>query len=231
MPTSFGEPMIRLRAVPIEDNGEPLVDPRTLSQRVFLSDHPKFDELPHLPLVRQRVAEMLAEAADALPAGIAFAIIEGVRPINQQRSMYETVKAEFAAKHPEWNRATLHRVTNRLCAPPDDKCPPPHTTGAAVDLILVNSDSGDWLDMVSPFEMGESSATTKMPGLSKIAQANRELLVKSLSATGLTNYVGEWWHWSYGDSGWALRTGAPKAIYGRLPDFNLEVNLRTYYLR
>jgi zinc D-Ala-D-Ala dipeptidase len=28
------------------------------------------------------------------------------------------------------------------------------------------------------------------------------------------NYPTEWWHWSYGDSYWALTTGAPAAIYG-----------------
>jgi len=37
-----------------------------------------------------------------------------------------------------------------------------------------------------------------------------------LDLTGLTNYLGEWWHWSYGDSGWALRVGAKKAVYDRL---------------
>lgn len=27
-------------------------------------------------------------------------------------------------------------------------------------------------------------------------------------------YEEEWWHWSFGDSGWALRTGAAHAVYG-----------------
>jgi hypothetical protein len=35
-----------------------------------------------------------------------------------------------------------------------------------------------------------------------------------MESTGLTNYVGEWWHWSYGDQGWALRVGSPVAYYG-----------------
>jgi len=39
-----------------------------------------------------------------------------------------------------------------------------------------------------------------------------------LDLTGLTNYLGEWWHWSYGASGWALRVGAKTALYDRLPD-------------
>ena len=57
-----------------------------------------------------------------------------------------------------------------------------------------------------------------MAGLSPDAQANRKLLIHTLEKTGLTNYTGEWWHWSYGDSGWALRVKAPRALYDRLPE-------------
>ncbi len=219
MPTSFGEPLTKLRAVPVEENGEPLVDPRTLSRRIhFAHKHPKFEEMSRTPRVRERVAQMLAQAADTLPSGIDIQIIEGFRPLAQQRFMYEEIKAEFAGKHPEWGKATLHRITNTLSAPPDDPCPPPHTTGGAVDLCLIHADSGERLDMVSPFEWDETSAPTAMEGLSPEAQANRGLLVRTLAATGLTNYSGEWWHWSYGDSGWALRVGAPCALYDRLPE-------------
>lgn len=221
MPTSFGEPLTKLRAVPIEDNGEPLVDPCTLSERLrFASKHPKFQELNdrRTPKVRRRVAEMLARAAEALPEGIDIEIIEGFRPIAQQRLMYEHLRNEFRAKHPEWNNATLNRITNTLSAPPGDKSPPPHTTGAAVDLVLIDAKTGEPLDMTSPYEWDERSAPTRLPGLSPLAQKNRDLLVQTLEAAGLTNYAGEWWHWSYGDQGWALRVGAPKAIYDRLPE-------------
>ena len=138
MPRSFGEPLTKLRAVPIVDNGEPLVDPRTLSKRIhFAEKHPKFAEMSRTPEVRKRVAEMLAQAAESLPDGIDLIIIEGFRPLAQQRFMYEQIKAEFAKRHPEWKTATLHRVANTMSAPPDDLCPPPHTTGGAVDLSLI----------------------------------------------------------------------------------------------
>ena len=219
MPRSFGEPLTKLRAVPVEDNREPLLDPRTLSQRIhFAEKHPKFVGMPRTPRVRQSVAEKLAQAAGALPDGVDLVIIEGFRPLAQQRFMYEEIKADFARHHPEWNKATLHRITNTMSAPPDDPCPPPHTTGGAVDLSLFRVNSGDWLDMTSPFEMDETSAPGDTPGLSAEAQANRRLLFGALTLTGLTNYLGEWWHWSYGDSGWALRVGADRAFYDRLPE-------------
>jgi D-alanyl-D-alanine dipeptidase len=219
MPTSFGEPLTKLRAVPIRENGEPLVDPRTLTKRIgYLEKHPRFAEMTRDARVRRSVAEMLAAAADALPKDLQLTIIEGFRPLAQQRFMYEHLKAEFAQRHPEWSRATLHRITNQLSAPPDDPCPPPHSTGGAVDICIVHKATGDFLDVTSPLPWDETSAATAVKGLSPEAQANRDLLVRTLSATGLTNYIGEWWHWSYGDSGWALRTGAEWAVYDRLAE-------------
>lgn len=161
---------------------------------------------------------MLAEAADSLPDGIDIVIIEGFRPMHQQQFMYEEIKKEFAEKHPAWNKSTLIRMTNTLSAPPDDPCPPPHITGGAVDLSLMRMPAREWMDMTSPFEMDETSAPGDTKGLTGEAQANRKLLSDALEKTGLTNYLGEWWHWSYGDSGWALRVGAKNAIYNRLPE-------------
>ena len=97
---------------------------------------------------------MLAQAAESLPVGVDIQIIEGFRPLAQQRFMYEQIKAEYAERHPEWSRATLHRMTNILSAPPDDPCPPPHTTGGAVDLSLIHMPSRELLDMVSPLDVG-----------------------------------------------------------------------------
>ena len=221
MPRSFGEPLTKLRAVPIEDNGEPLVDPRRLSKRIhFAAKHPKFVDMKRTPKVRKRVAEMLAEAAESLPHGTDIIIIEGFRPLAQQRFMYEEIKGEFAKKHPEWKKATLNRIANTLSAPPDDPCPPPHTTGGAVDLSLMDTKTHEWLDMTSPFGMDETSAQGDTKGLSEEAQVNRRKLFDALEKTGLTNYLGEWWHWSYGDSGWALRVGAKCAVYDLLPEEN-----------
>ena len=219
MPRSFGEPLTKLRAVPIEENGEPLVDPRTLSKRIhFAAKHPKFEDMKRTPRVRKTVAEMLARAAESLPDGIDLKIIEGFRPLHQQKWMYEQLRQGYAEKHPEWNAATLNRVTNTMSAPPGDKCPPPHTTGAAVDLCPFDTKTNEFLDMVSPGEWDETTAPTDYAKLSDTAKANRKLLGDALTKAGLTNYIGEWWHWSYGDSGWALRVDAPCAVYDKLPD-------------
>lgn len=219
MSQSFGEPLTKLRKVPIDDNGELLVDPCTMTDRLhFAEKHPVFEGIIRTPFVRESVAHMLVDAASKLPDGIRLEVLEGYRPIELQRTQYNHLKSQLASQHPEWSSATLNRVTNSLSAPPDDRCPPPHVTGGAVDLYPVYIDSGKMLDMTSPFAWDASSAKTNMGGLSPTAAANRQMFAQALSASGLTNYAGEWWHWSYGDSGWALRTGSPTAVYGRVPE-------------
>lgn len=219
MAQSFGEPLTKLRSIPIKDNGEPLVNPCEMSDRIhFAEEHPVFKDIKRTPDVRESVAKKLVDAASKLPEGVHIQILEGFRPISIQRTQYNHLKEKLAAEHPEWGKATLNRVTNSLSAPPDDRCPPPHITGGAVDLYLVYADSGKMLDMTSPYAWDATSAPTNIKGLSPEAAGNRQMMIEALEASGLTNYAGEWWHWSYGDSGWALRVRAPEAVYDRIPE-------------
>lgn len=202
---SFGEPLSALRSVKIVDNGDPLVDLR--------------DIYPHLPLrpgilpfLRATVAAMVNEAHRALPEGYTLSIRSCLRTLEMQRETRARITKDVVEKHPEWSTATLNRMLNRVIAPPDDISPPPHTTGGAVDVGIVGPDGQD-LDFSAPLE-GWAAAPTYTPGLSETAKANRLLVVHAMEHAGLTNYAGEWWHWSYGDQGWALRVGSPTAHYG-----------------
>ena len=99
-----------------------------------------------------------------------------------------------------------------MVAPPDDISPPPHTTGGALDVGM----RGPGRRGAGLCVAGEAGTTapTYYRKLSETARSNRLLLIEAMEAAGLTNYVGEWWHWSYGDQGWALRVGSPVAYYG-----------------
>ena len=202
---SFGEPLIALRAVPIVDAGEPLVDLRDFCPHVVLHSG-------CLPFLRETVAGMVNEVQDRLPNGLTLTVGTALRTLPMQRGIRENFTKEMSEKHPEWSRATLARMLNRMVAPPDDVSPPPHVTGGALDVGLVGMD-GETLDFTSPIE-GWESAPTYYYKLSEAARVNRLLLIGAMEGAGLTNYVGEWWHWSYGDQGWALRVGNPIAYYG-----------------
>ncbi len=40
------------------------------------------------------------------------------------------------------------------------------------------------------------------------------ILVEAMLGAGFSNCRDEFWHYSYGDAAWAVRTGAPYCIYG-----------------
>ena len=213
----FGEPVEELVKIPTEDNGELLVDIfQVCPQLVWAHESPRWS-FPRSGLARVTLANMLKTAQEMLPEGLHLQIIGTFRTFDIQKQMYETARGELRELHPDWDEELLTNYLNVFSAPPISETPPPHTTGGAVDLTLIN-DKGERLDMVSPFEMGWESAPTFIEGLSTEARANRDLLIEVLTASGLTNFPGEWWHWSYGEPGWALRGGHRAALYGAVPD-------------
>lgn len=207
-PGSPREPGIaRLGRIPIRECGEPLVDLREACPGVLLTCK--------LPFVRASVAEMVRKAQDALPDGIRLKIHTALRTMEQQSAGYWNHVKGLSEKHPEWPRSVLRREANKFWHPPDMKAPPGHTTGGAVDVGLVDAAGRD-LDHASTVVVGISSQPTYCRYLTPQAYANRRILIVAMSAAGFSNCADEWWHWSYGDSAWAGRTGAPYAIYDKL---------------
>jgi zinc D-Ala-D-Ala dipeptidase len=89
----------------------------------------------------------------------------------------------------------------------DEKTPPPHSTGAAVDVTLVN-DAGEIVDMGSPIdELSERShpsyyTNNDHPDAPQY-HAHRQLLHDVMLKAGFQRNPREWWHFSFGDQMWA----------------------------
>lgn len=213
----YGEPVEELVKIVIEDNGEPLVDIFEICPDLrWAHQSPRFD-FPRSGLARLSVAHMLRQAQESLPSGLHLQIVGAFRPFDIQKKMYETARAELKAQHPDWDEELLTEYINVFSAPPIWDTPPPHTTGGAVDLSIIN-EQGERLDMISPYEIGWDSAPMFVEGLSETAINHRALLRDVLGGSGLTNFPGEWWHWTWGEPGWALRTGRKVALYGAVPE-------------
>lgn len=209
------ETVAQLKHIPIRDNGEPLVDFVQAGLR-FAPQHPVFP-FPRLHLARRGLVERLQQAVTRLPDGWALEIIEGYRLLSVQRLQHEANKRRFLLTHPHLVGEELQAMLEDFSAPPDvPEVPPPHSTGGAVDVYLLD-ETGQHADMVSPYGNEDTDgAAFDAPGLSDIARRNRSILKEALESAGITNYPAEWWHWSYGDQGWASREGHPCAIYDRL---------------
>ena len=229
---------------PIHECGEPLeaLQPHFLC----LQPHP-YQSLgaPYGPgadpfVLRQGVRCRLQRAEQRLrkiDASVRFAIFDAWRPISVQAFMVEHAVAEqcalealdpsAAAGDPQVAQALadVRRRVGRFWAPPsaDAATPPPHSTGAAVDLTLCSVD-GELLDMggeidaigaVSEPDFYAEAASSGLDSQAMLFDQRRKLLASVLGEEGFVRHPNEWWHFSYGDQLWAWRSGRAEAIYGR----------------
>lgn len=200
------EPIHRLDRIPLEENGEPLVDLRLVAPSV------KIVRPQTIPWCRKRVAEMAEQAAQMLPKGVHLGVTDAWRPLDRQQRIYDFMTQSAIEAFPDRSHASIRRTVNRWVAPPHSKSPPGHCTGAALDVNLLDH-AGETIDVWSPFERFKAARTYTL-GLTEEAERNRLLLLETMLAVGFANCRDEWWHYSYGDSGWAVRLGFDKCFYG-----------------
>jgi D-alanyl-D-alanine dipeptidase len=222
---TYGEPIEELNRIKIKDNGEPLVEILKLCPEItFAADHPRFPGAPRTCWARKTVAEMMCRAQSHLPDGLHLEIQDAWRSPESQMKLFTLLSNELRSKNPAWTESELLEHANQFVANPFISAPPPHTTGGAVDVTVMNA-AGEMLDMTSPYGWSEISAPTSYTGISKEARRNRHILIEAMSKAGFSNYLGEWWHWSYGDSAWALRAGLDTAIYGEASGPTAETDM------
>lgn len=200
------EPVRALDRIVERESGEPLVPLAEGSPSAVLL-RPTV-----IPYLRRTVGEMLEAACRNLPEGYRFGVIDAWRPLARQRRIYEWMTACVLEVWPDLPHAAVRRRVNRFVAPWNRKAPPGHCTGAAVDVFLVGPD-GEPVDVSAPYGRFRAAATYTL-GLDPEARRHREMLVQAMLAAGFSNCRDEFWHYSYGDAGWAVREGHPDCPYG-----------------
>ncbi|MFF4754683.1 M15 family metallopeptidase [Streptomyces sp. NPDC002514] len=203
----------KVAAMPVQECGERLVDVRRHGA-LLVDERTWHDAAGAFAQLRQGVLDRLAKAEAALPEGTRLLFVEGYRPPFLQRRYFDEYAARLRADHPEWADDRIRTAASRYVSPPEIA---PHSAGAAVDVTLADDD-GRELDLGTRLnatpEESAGACYTQAGNISREARIHREILGTALSAAGLVNYPTEWWHWSYGDRYWALKTGSPAAHYG-----------------
>ncbi|GAB4461939.1 MAG: M15 family metallopeptidase [Armatimonadaceae bacterium] len=207
--------------LPIRESGEPLVAVTSLPGRLVVRSLYAEQGIPGAPIgvsVRAGVHERLQVAAHSLPVEVELVVFDGYRPLTVQQYLWDSFYAEIAAQHPEDTETQWRERTMQFVATPtaDPNAPPPHRSGGAVDVYLRDTRTGEPLPMgTEPDETSPASATRwyeEHP--EEPFTTYRRLLYHAMTGAGFTNYLGEWWHYDWGNQRWANCSGAAQAIYG-----------------
>ncbi|HPC39096.1 MAG TPA: M15 family metallopeptidase [Exilispira sp.] len=217
-----------IRSIPIYENNEPLVPLNLYPERILC--HPEYfiqqiaNAMPVL-YAREGLYKKLIEASKNLPKGFKFVVYDAYRPVEVQKSLFDSYKNKLAKQNPTMNEDQLIALTLNFVSLPseDPKKPSAHSTGGSIDLTIVD-DEGKLLDMGSYFDdMGDIVITTyfeeKLKKGEKLGEKelkiieNRRLLYNIMIEQGFTNFVNEWWHYDYGNQLWAYNGNHPNAIY------------------
>lgn len=206
--------------IPVVENNELLVDLREQNIIAF-GPSPEIPNNTDYTKLRQTVYEKLIEAQNLLPSGVKFCLYEGYRSLDLQKKLFDDRYAKLKSLYPNLSHQELFIETTKMVSPVTNLDGstniPPHSTGGAFDIYLIDSDNqiidmgikvADWMEDVDGL-----ISKTNSDQISSEAKENRKLMSKTLTEVGFINYPGEYWHWSYGDRYWAYHKNK-EAIYG-----------------
>jgi D-alanyl-D-alanine dipeptidase len=207
--------------VPIQECSESLIDLK--SQTALAYGSPPENEHTALDYTKMRksVYQKLIAAQKDLPLGWRFRVYEGFRSLKVQQILFDEEYARVKTRSPDKSHPELFRETTRLISPVKNLDGsmniPPHNTGAAVDIEIIDS-AGSLIDMGMAIadwvHVHPDLCLTHCEFLSTKSQNNRRILLDVMQSHDFVNYPMEWWHFSYGDRYWAYHKKALQAIYG-----------------
>ena len=221
--------------IPIKDNGDKLIAiPSCLK---FLDPHPYFHlgapykDKTSIWKLREEVVNRLVKVNDYLISKNSFYLLiyDSWRPLEVQEFMFkrafllecEKLNIVSSLENMKSHPSILKKVEKFWAYPSHDtSCPPPHSTGGALDVCLSHKD-GNLVEMGSRVDqMDETSNPNFYANINNeeaiIWNSRRNLLSEIMNKFGFAQHPNEWWHFSYGDQLWAWKNKKENAIYGRI---------------
>lgn len=164
--------------------------------RQYIASNPSF-----MLSARQKTAQQLAAAQLHLPKGWKIVLKAAYRPPEVQQILFDKMFELAKNNNPSWDNRQLLAYTRKYVADPT-LFAPAHTTGGAVDIVVIDKND-NYIDMGSPINVDGPESMTFCKDIPKQAQKNRIILLEAMLKANFANLVDEWWHFSYGDPTWA----------------------------
>ncbi len=234
----------------IHECNEPLI---SIPKSIFrLTPHPYMSlGAPYLSgadpwVLRSSVVKRLINAQEHLSKinpQLQLALFDAWRPISVQKFMFNyVIEATCKSKGIDTNDLSgsggindvIEEVGCFWAIPSSDPLtPPPHSTGAAIDLTLADMngkplDLGGEIDFIGPESTPDfyKNHSFKVPySKHQVFHDRRSLLFSVMEQAGFVQHPKEWWHFSYGDQLWSWLTKRGNAIYGASLEVSKDITL------
>jgi len=221
--------------IPIKDNGDKLIAiPSCLK---FLAPHPyshlgaPYKDKTSIWKLREGGVNRLVKVNDYLISKSSFNLLiyDSWRPLEVQEFMFkrafllecEKFDIDISFENIKSYPSILKKVEKFWAYPSHDtRCPPPHSTGGALDVCLSDKE-GNLVEMGSTVDQMDETSNPDFYANIKNEEAiiwnsRRNLLREIMSKFGFAQHPNEWWHFSYGDQLWAWKNKKANAIYGKI---------------
>ena len=222
--------------IPIEDNKEKLIPIPSFFK--FITPHPYYDlGAPYkgkavIWKLREEVVKRLIKVNEYLKIknnSFNLLIYDSWRPVEVQEFMFKRafsleckrLDIDVSVKDMKLYPQVQKNVEKFWAYPSfDDRCPPPHSTGGALDITLANK-YGKIIDMGSEIDQMDEKSKPDFYKNIENEEANiwndrRDLLKEIMVKFEFVQHPNEWWHFSYGDQLWAWKNKKPHALYGKI---------------
>lgn len=149
----------------------------------------------HVLILTTTTAEKLKLVQDELQQqNLCLKVYDGYRPqgavnhfIRWARDLNDTInKSQF---YPDVNKRNLFKegyIASRSG----------HSRGSTLDLTITNGETGEPLDMGSPYDYFGEQSWVNYEGITEEQKANRQLLQTVMLKHNFRNYPKEWWHFT-----------------------------------
>ena len=179
-----------------------LVSPRKFGKNIIPEKMYKRISIDYPILVRPEVAKKLSKVADKLPKPYKLRIDDGYRALYIQNILWQNRWNQFQKENPSLNKKELYKRTRDLVFDPKEGIPP-HSTGGAVDIGLIDEKDGNDVNLSEPLEKYYIEPQLYSSKINRNAQKLRILLHDLMLKEGFAPHPNEFWHFSYGDKRWS----------------------------
>jgi len=175
----------------------------------YIANHPEYDGV----YVRSQLLDHLEKAAESLPERYKLVIRAGHRPYEVQKRLLKDVMNDYKKDNSPVTDEEALKHARMYVSDPDIKLPP-HCCGAAIDVDMFDTNTGQLVDFGSPMNEDSDISHLYSDRITSKQKDNRQLLLTTMLNADFSSYYGEWWHYSYGSEQWAWFYRKDSCLYG-----------------